>query len=104
MSDSRDIHLTRDLIENNNNNNSTSNLISRDKEILAKKSKKKKIYYLTIFILGIAFSTPVLMPIGIICASILLFQKNKKVVLLGLIIIFIQFFILAHFAYSMEFF
>lgn len=41
MSDSRDIPLTKDLIENNSNN-STSNLISRDKEIVATKSKKKK--------------------------------------------------------------
>lgn len=86
MNESRDIHLTKELIENNNNDS---------------KSNKKKIIYLTIFILGISFSSPVLMPIGIICASFLLFQKKRKVVLLGLITIFIQFFILAFFAFSM---
>jgi len=100
MNDSRDIHLTDELIENNNND-SNSSLFSKDKEILAKKSNKKKIIYLTIFILGISFSSQVLMPIGIICSSILLFQKKRKVVLLGLILIFIQFFILAFFAFSM---
>lgn len=100
MNDSRDIHLTNELIENNYND-SNSSLFSKDKEISAKKSHKKKILYLTIFVLGISFSAPVLMPIGIICTSILLFQKNRKVILLGLILIFIQFFILAFFAFSM---
>lgn len=100
MNDSRDIHLANELIENNNND-SNSYLFSKDKEILVKKSHKKKLLYLTIFILGISFSSPVLMPIGIICASFLLFQKNRKVILLGLITIFIQFFILAFFAFSM---
>jgi hypothetical protein len=100
MNDSREMHLTNELIENNHND-SNSSLFSKDKENLARKSHKKKIIYLAIFILGISFSSPVLMPIGIICASILLFQKNRKVILLGLITIFIQFFILAFFAYSM---
>ena len=100
MNGSRDIHLANEKIENNNND-SKSSLFSKDKEILAKQSNKRKIIYLAIFILGISFSSPVLMPIGIICASILLFQKNRKVILLGLITIFIQFFILAFFAFSM---
>jgi len=54
-------------------------------------SQKKKVVLTFIFMLGIPLSYPTVMPLGIICASILLFQKNKKASLMGLFLIFVQF-------------
>lgn len=54
-------------------------------------SQKKKVLLTFIFVLGIPLSYPTVMPLGIICASILLFQKNKKANLMGLFLILVQF-------------
>ncbi|MHA1343012.1 MAG: hypothetical protein ACTSQG_03440, partial [Promethearchaeota archaeon] len=49
------------------------------KESIQPLSQRKKLILIIIFIFGIAFSYPTVLPLGLLCAAILLFQKNKKV-------------------------
>ncbi|MGQ4875335.1 MAG: hypothetical protein ACP6IY_14820 [Promethearchaeia archaeon] len=60
-------------------------------------SLKKKITISIIFIIGIILSYPTILPLGIICAGILLFQKNKKANILGVLLLIIQIFLLLGF-------
>jgi len=61
------------------------------KEKVAKPlSLRKRTTLLLIFMIGIFFSFPTVLPVGLICAAILLFQENKKAVKLGYILILLQ--------------
>ena len=51
---------------------------------------KKKVILVFIFIIGLPLSFPTVLPAGLICATILLFQKNKKAVKLGYYLIILQ--------------
>ena len=53
-------------------------------------SQRKKAALLAIFILGIPLSYPTIFPLGLICTAILLFQKHKKINLLGLVLVLVQ--------------
>jgi len=53
-------------------------------------SQKRKALLLLVFIIGLPLSFPTVLPAGIICAAILLFQENKKAVILGYILVLLQ--------------
>ncbi|MHA1265058.1 MAG: hypothetical protein ACTSRS_07450 [Candidatus Helarchaeota archaeon] len=58
-------------------------------------SKRKKILYTLLFIIGLSFSYATFMPIGIICASILLLQKkSRQFTYLGLFLFILQILVL----------
>jgi hypothetical protein len=57
-----------------------------------------KIAYVCTFFAGMFFSNPSFMPISIACAAILLFQsRNKKVAILGLVLVALQVVVVAVF-------
>ena len=62
----------------------------RKDKIVKPLSLRKKATLFLIFIIGIFFSFPTVLPVGLICAAILLFQKNKKAVKLGYLLILLQ--------------
>ena len=53
-------------------------------------SQKKRIALFLIFLIGVEFSFPTVLPIGLMCAATLLFQKNKKANFLALFLLLIQ--------------
>ncbi|MBN2154173.1 MAG: hypothetical protein JW839_22150 [Candidatus Lokiarchaeota archaeon] len=49
---------------------------------------RAKVAYVTIFFAGIFFTSPPFIPISIVCAAILLLQnRNKKVAILGVLLV-----------------
>ncbi|MBD3352061.1 MAG: hypothetical protein GF364_11295 [Candidatus Lokiarchaeota archaeon] len=58
--------------------------------------RKEKALVVILFITGIFFASPTFMPISILCAAILLLKnRNKKVLILGLILVACQITILS---------
>ena len=53
-------------------------------------SQRRKIALFITFCAGLELSYPTTLPLGLICASILIFQKNKKANLLGYLLILFQ--------------
>ncbi|MEX2681204.1 MAG: hypothetical protein Q6373_006365 [Candidatus Sigynarchaeota archaeon] len=52
---------------------------------------RRKIVYVCTFFAGVFFSNPPLMPASIACAAILLLQsRNKKVAILGIMLVVLQ--------------
>lgn len=52
---------------------------------------RQKVAYIATFIAGLLFTSPSLMYISIACAAILLLQsRNKKVAILGLVLVAVQ--------------
>jgi thiol:disulfide interchange protein len=64
-----------------------------------KLSMKKKILLALIFVIGLPLSYPTIFPLGLICSSILLFQKNKKVLFAAFFLIFVQIVLLVYFGF-----
>ncbi|TFF89374.1 MAG: hypothetical protein EU549_00890 [Promethearchaeota archaeon] len=62
-----------------------------------KLTQRKKILLALLFILGLPLSYPTIFPLGLVCSGILLFQKNKKVVLAAAFMIFVQIMLLIFF-------
>jgi hypothetical protein len=59
---------------------------------------KRKIAYVSTFLAGIFFSNPTFMPVSIACAAILLLRsQNKKVTILGLVLVGLQVLVVAVF-------
>ena len=64
-----------------------------------KLSQRKKILLMFIFIIGIPLSYPTIFPLGLICTSILLFQKNQRVNYVAIFLIIMQIIILLYFGF-----
>ena len=60
---------------------------TRDLETI---SQSKKFGLILVFIVGIALSYPTVLPLGLTCSAILLFQTNNKMYKLGYFLILIQ--------------
>ncbi|MBD3230344.1 MAG: hypothetical protein GF329_19350 [Candidatus Lokiarchaeota archaeon] len=64
-----------------------------------KLSQRKKIILAIIFIIGLPLSYPTIFPLGLMCSGVLLFQKNKKVLLAAGFLIFVQILLLVYFGF-----
>ena len=53
-------------------------------------SQKRRVALFITFCAGLELSFPTVLPLGLICAAILLFQKNRKANLLGYLLLLIQ--------------
>jgi len=51
---------------------------SKDDALTQPLTQRKKIFLVIVFLIGIALSYPTVLPFGVICSAILLFQRNKK--------------------------
>lgn len=52
---------------------------------------KKRVIMALVFLVGLPLSYPTLLPLGLICSSVLLLQKHRKLSLMGLFLILSQF-------------
>jgi hypothetical protein len=62
----------------------------KNRKVYPPLSQKRRVALFIIFCAGIELSYPTILPLGLICASILLFQKNKKANLLGYFLLLVQ--------------
>ncbi len=53
-------------------------------------SQRKKVFLALIFLIGIALSYPTVLPFSILFSAILLFQKNRKAIIAGFILVSYQ--------------
>jgi len=83
--DNKDIQNTKTTNESQENSLNTSSK-SKDNALTKPLLQRKKIFLVIVFLIGIAFSYPTVLPFGAICSAILLFQRNKKANIAGLIL------------------
>ena len=62
-------------------------------------SPRRKFIYTLLFVIGLPLSYPTVFPFGLVCSTILLFQKNKTLVRAGFFLVIIQFLVLILFGF-----
>ena len=66
------------------------NVKSKDDTLKLPLSQRKKVFLALVFLIGMAVSWPTTLPFSLIFSAILIFQKNRKAVIAGVILVSYQ--------------